>query len=271
MGFTSMEQTQAALSPALARADCVRMAMAFLISWVHARAAKLLAPRGYMRCPCDTVFSLSRSKHLKSCGSCAAPCHIVMQKAQAQQEIKTQKWQGQRWSTAKEKRSKFATVRGFALPCSLCPCFLLKGRAKLPHQGSKARSQAKPALWTKHSSFVHSANHRARAWGWVMHSTWVLLSCYHCSCHGFCLGQQVCSYKNVQKWCRGSMGPQGPFPVGSLDMPSSFAQKGERVYVLFFLCPLAVEAKQKSWSFLFTFYIVCFYRKNPIKCCFPSL
>lgn len=85
MGFTSMEQTQAALSPALARADCVRMAMAFLISWVHARAAKLLAPRGYMRCPCDTVFSLSRSKHLKSCGSCAAPCHIVMQKAQAQQ------------------------------------------------------------------------------------------------------------------------------------------------------------------------------------------
>lgn len=183
----------------------------------------------------------------------------------------TQKWQGQRWSTAKEKRSKLATVRGFALPCSLCPCFLLKGRAELPHQGSKARSQAKPALWTKHSSFVHSANHRARAWGWVMHSTWVLLSCYHCSCHGFCLGQQVCSYKNVQKWCRGSMGPQGPFPVGSLDMPSSFAQKGERVYVLFFLCPLAVEAKQKSWSFLFTFYIVCFYRKNPIKCCFPSL
>lgn len=83
VGLASMEQTQAALSPALAKAVCVCVAMAFLISWVHAHAVKLLAPQGYMRCPCDTVFSLFRSKHLKSCGSCAAPCHIVMQKAQA--------------------------------------------------------------------------------------------------------------------------------------------------------------------------------------------
>lgn len=85
MDLTSVEQTQPALSPALVRAVCVRVAVAFLIGWVHARAAKHLSPRGYMRCPCDTVFSLFRSKHLKSCGSCAAPRQSVLQKAQAQQ------------------------------------------------------------------------------------------------------------------------------------------------------------------------------------------